>query len=61
GGGAADRLPPAVQTASTAMAEQGPGTRHAVIGLVLAAVAAVAVAVRSVRRRRDSQSSGRTP
>ncbi|WP_406508485.1 hypothetical protein [Streptomyces sp. NBC_00212] len=32
--------------------EQGPGTRHAVIGLVLAAVAAVAVASRSVRRRR---------
>ncbi|MFE9400305.1 hypothetical protein ACFYNY_00820 [Streptomyces sp. NPDC006530] len=32
--------------------EQGPGTRHAVIGLALAAVAAVAVASRSVRRRR---------
>jgi hypothetical protein len=33
--------------------EQGPGTRHAVIGLVLAGVAAVAVAGRSVRRRRQ--------
>lgn len=33
--------------------EEGPGTRHAVIGLVLAGVAAVAVAFRSVRRRRS--------
>ncbi|MEU5954023.1 hypothetical protein [Streptomyces sp. NPDC047525] len=33
--------------------ETGPGTRHAVIGLVLAGVAAVAVAFRSVRRRRS--------
>ncbi|MFG2496751.1 hypothetical protein ACGFSB_00795 [Streptomyces sp. NPDC048441] len=33
--------------------EAGPGTRHAVIGLVLAGVAAVAVAFRSVRRRRS--------
>lgn len=33
--------------------EEGPGTRHAVIGLVLAGVAAVAVALRSVRRRRS--------
>ncbi|WP_369214785.1 hypothetical protein [Streptomyces flavofungini] len=33
-------------------AEAGPGTRHAVVGLVLAGVAAVAVAFRSVRRRR---------
>lgn len=33
--------------------EAGPGTRHAVIGLILAGVAAVAVAVRSVRRRRS--------
>jgi hypothetical protein len=32
---------------------EGPGTWHAVIGLVLAAVAAVAVAFRSVRRRRS--------
>ncbi|MFD9885308.1 hypothetical protein ACFWZT_28030 [Streptomyces alboflavus] len=31
--------------------EAGPGTRHAVVGLVLAGVAAVAVALRSVRRR----------
>ncbi|MFF8964146.1 hypothetical protein ACF1BK_15555 [Streptomyces globisporus] len=33
--------------------DQGPGTRHAVIGLVLAAVAAVAVALRTSRRRRE--------
>ncbi|GAA2459590.1 hypothetical protein ACFPFX_15605 [Streptomyces mauvecolor] len=45
GGGAA------TQAAAEAK-EQGPGTRHAVIGLALAAVAAVAVASRSVRRRR---------
>ncbi|MER6994799.1 hypothetical protein [Streptomyces sp. NPDC000410] len=32
--------------------EQGPGTTHTVIGLVLAGVAAVAVALRSSRRRR---------
>ncbi|MEU6921949.1 hypothetical protein [Streptomyces sp. NPDC046631] len=31
--------------------QEGPGTVHAVIGLVLAAVAAVAVAFRSARRR----------
>ncbi|MFJ6512170.1 hypothetical protein ACIQMO_05690 [Streptomyces sp. NPDC091406] len=36
---------------------QGPGTRHAVIGLVLAAVAAVAVALRTSRRRRDAAGS----
>ncbi|MFJ2646382.1 hypothetical protein ACIO1C_06590 [Streptomyces sp. NPDC087420] len=33
---------------------EGPGTRHAVIGLVLAGVAAVAVAYRSVRRQRSA-------
>ncbi|MFJ8308412.1 MULTISPECIES: hypothetical protein [unclassified Streptomyces] len=38
--------------ASSGAREEGPGTKHAVIGLVLAAVAAVAVAGRSVRRRR---------
>ncbi|MGQ7749621.1 hypothetical protein ACUN29_14140 [Streptomyces sp. WC2508] len=32
--------------------QEGPGTVHAVIGLALAAVAAVAVAFRSARRRR---------
>ncbi|MEV2243689.1 hypothetical protein [Streptomyces sp. NPDC049970] len=35
-------------------ASQGPGTRHAVIGLGLGAVAAVAVAFRSARRRRPA-------
>ncbi|WHM38590.1 hypothetical protein [Streptomyces sp. BPTC-684] len=40
------------QLADRQATEQGPGTRHAVIGLALAAVAAVAVAGRSVRRRR---------
>ncbi|MFJ9035603.1 hypothetical protein ACIRF8_03290 [Streptomyces sp. NPDC102406] len=49
GGGAADRL-----AAPGAAVSDGPGTRHAVIGLVLTAVAAVAVAFRSVRRRRST-------
>ncbi|MET9917845.1 hypothetical protein ABZZ04_12265 [Streptomyces sp. NPDC006435] len=34
--------------------QEGPGTTHTVTGLVLAAVAAVAVALRSVRRRRPA-------
>ncbi|MFI7287175.1 hypothetical protein ACIBRY_11090 [Streptomyces anulatus] len=38
--------------AERATEAEGPGTRHTVIGLVLAAVAAVAVALRSSRRRR---------
>lgn len=46
GGGGAARLADGQAT------EQGPGTRHAVIGLALAAAAAVAVAGRGVRRRR---------
>ncbi|WP_063792562.1 hypothetical protein [Streptomyces atriruber] len=50
GGGGTAQL----TTAATAEAnEAGPGTRHAVIGLILAGVAAVAVAFRSVRRRRS--------
>ncbi|MFD5700081.1 hypothetical protein [Streptomyces lasiicapitis] len=62
-GGAAPQTPTApvhaggggtapLTSAAAAPEETGPGTRHAVIGLVLAAVAAVAVALRSVRRRR---------
>ncbi|MGW1712667.1 hypothetical protein [Streptomyces sp. NPDC002156] len=47
GGGAADEL------AADARGE-GPGTRQAVVGLVLAGVAAVVVAVRSVRRGRGT-------
>ncbi|MEN8650219.1 hypothetical protein ABCR94_06130 [Streptomyces sp. 21So2-11] len=39
------------QLASETAEGDGPGTRHTVIGLVLAGVAAVAVAFRSVRRR----------
>ncbi|MEV6398890.1 hypothetical protein AB0M39_29590 [Streptomyces sp. NPDC051907] len=46
GGGAA---PLAAQPAAE---DAGPGTPHTVIGLVLAGVAAVAVALRSARRRR---------
>lgn len=38
--------------AGQAAHQEGPGTVHALIGLALAAVAAVAVALRSVRRRR---------
>ncbi|MER6116800.1 hypothetical protein E6R60_06555 [Streptomyces sp. A0642] len=45
----------AVLAADQAAAQQdGPGTVHAVVGLGLAAVAAVAVAFRSVRRRRPA-------
>ncbi len=44
-------------TAEVAAAEEGgPGTPHTVIGLVLAGAAAVAVAYRSVRRRRRTDS-----
>ncbi|MEV5982212.1 hypothetical protein [Streptomyces sp. NPDC052114] len=50
GGGGTAQL---TSAASAEAAEAGPGTRHAVIGLVLAGVAAVAVAFRSVRRRRS--------
>ncbi|MEU7582849.1 hypothetical protein AB0B50_35335 [Streptomyces sp. NPDC041068] len=50
GGGGTAQLATA---SSEAANEAGPGTRHAVIGLVLAGVAAVAVAFRSVRRRRS--------
>ncbi|MFD4523180.1 hypothetical protein ACFWP7_04445 [Streptomyces sp. NPDC058470] len=46
GGGAATQL------AMVDARQTGPGTWHAVIGLVLASVAAVAVAVRSARRSR---------
>ncbi|MCX4236392.1 hypothetical protein [Streptomyces ortus] len=46
GGGGTSRLA-AAETRS-----EGPGTRHAVVGLVLAGVAAVAVAFRSARRSR---------
>ncbi|MET9498875.1 hypothetical protein [Streptomyces sp. NPDC006552] len=50
GGGTAARL--AAHPVPHAVSD-GPGTRHAVIGLVLTAIAAVAVAFRSVRRRRS--------
>ncbi|MEU6992517.1 hypothetical protein ABZ953_17895 [Streptomyces sp. NPDC046465] len=50
GGGAAQHV---TAVASSRAQEAGPGTLHAVIGLVLAGVAAVAVAIRSVRRRRS--------
>ncbi|KAA0930388.1 hypothetical protein [Streptomyces apricus] len=46
GGGGTSRL------AAAEARSEGPGTRHAVVGLVLAGVAAVAVAVRSARRAR---------
>ncbi|MGP2441088.1 hypothetical protein [Streptomyces sp. JW3] len=58
GGGGAARL--AATDAGTAHDPQGearpdgPGTAHAVIGLVLAGVAAVAVALRSARRSRGT-------
>ncbi|MER7698496.1 MULTISPECIES: hypothetical protein [unclassified Streptomyces] len=51
GGGGAATL------AERSAESEGPGTRHAVTGLVLAAVAAVAVALRSSRRRRGPAGS----
>ncbi|GHE61167.1 hypothetical protein GCM10018785_32760 [Streptomyces longispororuber] len=48
GGGGTAHLRPTAAVAE----ETGPGTRHAVVGLVLAGAAAVAVALRSVRRHR---------
>jgi hypothetical protein len=47
GGGGTARL-----SAVQERAAEGPGTPHTVIGLILAGAAAVAVAVRSVRRGR---------
>ncbi|MFJ3706843.1 MULTISPECIES: hypothetical protein [unclassified Streptomyces] len=41
-------------TATVAAQEDAPGTRHTLVGLVLAGIAAVAVAGRSVRRRRNN-------
>ncbi|WP_447037659.1 hypothetical protein [Streptomyces sp. DSM 118878] len=49
---AADATDAAVDDGADDASEAGPGTRHAVVGLVLAGAAAVAVAFRSVRRRR---------
>ncbi|MGN9816123.1 hypothetical protein ACTMUQ_12355 [Streptomyces sp. SD11] len=46
GGGGTSRI------AAAEARSEGPGTRHAVVGLVLAGVAAVAVAVSSARRSR---------
>ncbi|MFI7316237.1 hypothetical protein [Streptomyces venezuelae] len=51
GGGGTAHLSTSV--AGAEVNEAGPGTRHAVTGLILAGVAAVAVAFRSVRRRRS--------
>ncbi|MFI5660767.1 hypothetical protein [Streptomyces sp. NPDC051684] len=59
GGGTAGRQALAVHRAPSAAPSEGPGTRHALIGLGLTAVAAVAVAVRSTRRRRSSGSQPR--
>ncbi|MFH8734725.1 MULTISPECIES: hypothetical protein [unclassified Streptomyces] len=53
GGGGTAQVTAAHTTEIAGVRGEGPGTRHAVIGLVLAAVAAVAVAFRGVRRRRS--------
>ncbi|AZM53452.1 hypothetical protein DMA15_13390 [Streptomyces sp. WAC 01529] len=52
GGGGTARFP---SVASAGADEAGPGTRHAVVGLVLAGAAAVAVAFRGIRRRSRSE------
>ncbi|MFJ6565957.1 hypothetical protein ACIQNU_00910 [Streptomyces sp. NPDC091292] len=51
GGGSTSRLTAAEEA-------KGPGTRHAVIGLVLAGAAACAVVFRGVRRRRPHNGRG---
>ncbi|OII64213.1 hypothetical protein BJP40_20835 [Streptomyces sp. CC53] len=51
GGGGAPLAADLPSVAGPGAAEHGPGARHAVIGLVLAAVAALAVALRGHRRR----------
>ncbi|KUL52169.1 hypothetical protein [Streptomyces sp. NRRL S-1521] len=52
GGGGAGRIAAHTSDDADDASEAGPGTLHAVVGLVLAGAAAVAVAFRSVRRRR---------
>ncbi|MGY0486349.1 hypothetical protein [Streptomyces sp. WG-D5] len=59
GGTAADGQALAVLSSPAAAPAEGPGTRHALIGLGFTAIAAVAVAVRSVRRRRASEAPTR--
>ncbi|MFF1761979.1 hypothetical protein [Streptomyces sp. NPDC058266] len=53
GGGTAQLTAAHTTEIAAAPREEGPGTRHVVIGLVLAAVASVAVALRGARRRRS--------
>ncbi|KOX35709.1 MULTISPECIES: hypothetical protein [unclassified Streptomyces] len=62
GGGAAAFAAPAAPGVAQAVGENGLGTPYTVLGLGMAAVAAVAVAFRSSRRRTDGSSvtSGRT-
>ncbi|MFG2420424.1 hypothetical protein ACGFWD_15405 [Streptomyces sp. NPDC048448] len=54
GGGTARADGNGTHTVAVDARATGPGTRQAVIGLVLAGVAAVAVALRSARRGRDT-------
>lgn len=54
GGGTAPASENAGHTEAMDARAAGPGTRQAVVGLVLAGVAAVAVALRSARRGRDT-------
>ncbi|MCX4575202.1 hypothetical protein OHB41_18825 [Streptomyces sp. NBC_01571] len=54
GGGTAHADGSGTHTVAVDARETGPGTRQAVIGLVLAGVAAVAVALRSASRGRDT-------
>ncbi|MFJ3499659.1 hypothetical protein [Streptomyces sp. NPDC090135] len=57
GGGAAAFAAPAAPGVAQAAGENGLGTPYTVLGLGMAALAAVAVALRSSRRRTDGSSS----
>ncbi|MEV0122041.1 hypothetical protein AB0I16_10935 [Streptomyces sp. NPDC050703] len=52
GGGGTSNIAARTSDEADDPSQAGPGTRHAVVGLVLAGAAAVAVAFRSVRRHR---------
>ncbi|MEV4946047.1 hypothetical protein [Streptomyces sp. NPDC053755] len=60
GGGAVAFAAPAAPSVAQTANESGLGTPYTLIGLIMAAVAAVAVAFRSARRRGDDDAASRT-